>query len=506
MPYKKRRRRGDRASHLLLLLPVALIILASHAPFYSLPFYWDEIGQFIPAALDLYRHGDWIARSTTPNVHPPGVMAYLAGVWTLTGYSIPATRIAMLLLASVGAYATFLLGVELCRNVRGVPAFLGVAFLLASPLFFAQSMLAQLDMPAMVFSTLAFAFFLKERWVESAISCVLLVLMKETGVMVPVLFGLWLIFERRFREAVLFLLPIGLLAGWILFFRLWTGSWTGDQHFASYNLEYLLHPVRAAVALAKRLYFLFVENFHWVGTIGILIGAASANPFRTRPWRIAMVFVAMHVAAFSLLGGALLERYLLPALPIVLIAMAAGFSVSPALFSMAGTAALIGGLVWSNFWNPPYPFPYENNLAIVDFVELQQTAARFVEERYGNARIATAWPLSEAMERPDFGYVSYRHPVVRLSGFDSLNLQPVLPGSVDVFIVYSKEWRPVESLMNIAIVEKFWRRFFGYRAPVSISEIEQRYGMRQAGYWSQRGQWIVVLASQNPVQRPAYPF
>jgi hypothetical protein len=424
----------------------------------------------------------------------------------VTGFSIPATRIAMLLLASLGAYATFLLGVELCRNVRGVPAFLAVAFLVVSPLFFAQSMLAQLDMPAMVFTTFAFAFFLKEKWVESAISCAFLVAMKETGAMVPALFGLWLLTERRLREAVLFLMPITLLGAWVLYFRLHTGSWTGDAHFASVNLEFLLHPVRAAVAFTKRVYYLFVEHFHFVGTIGILIGGAAANPYQTRGWRIATVLVAMHIVAFSLVGGALLERYLLPVLPIVLIAMAAGFSVSPTIFSVLGTAAMIAGLVWSNFWNPPYPFPYENNLAMVDFIELHQTAARFIEERYGNARVATAWPLSEALERPDFGYVSYAHPVVPVADFDSVNLQPVRPGSVDVFVIYSKEWHPQESLMNVELVRKFWRRFFGYRPPVSIAEIENKYGMRQAAYWSQRGQWIVVLANQQPVQRPAFPF
>ena len=46
------------------------------------------MGQFIPAALDILRDHAWIPRTTLPNVHPPGLMTYLAAVWAVTGYSV----------------------------------------------------------------------------------------------------------------------------------------------------------------------------------------------------------------------------------------------------------------------------------------------------------------------------------------------------------------------------------------------------------------------------------
>ena len=49
-----------------------------HLPLLTLPFHWDELGQFVPAALDLYRDGAWVPHSTLPNVHPPGVMLITA--------------------------------------------------------------------------------------------------------------------------------------------------------------------------------------------------------------------------------------------------------------------------------------------------------------------------------------------------------------------------------------------------------------------------------------------
>ena len=101
------RRRVRPQSYLMIYALVALVIVVAHLPLLQLPYYWDEAGQFNPAATDLYQIGAWISHSATPNVHPPGVMAWLAIVWHAFGYSIVITRIAMLLLASFGVTMTF---------------------------------------------------------------------------------------------------------------------------------------------------------------------------------------------------------------------------------------------------------------------------------------------------------------------------------------------------------------------------------------------------------------
>jgi hypothetical protein len=103
MPIKKKRRTRRAISPWAYALFFALftaVIFASHAPFLDLPFFWDEVGQFIPASLDLFHKGALVPRSVLPNAHPPGVMAYLAMVWTVAGYSVVATRMAMLALVS----------------------------------------------------------------------------------------------------------------------------------------------------------------------------------------------------------------------------------------------------------------------------------------------------------------------------------------------------------------------------------------------------------------------
>ncbi len=147
-------RSQTRAAGIFFLAFTALL-LAIHAPYLKLPFFWDELGQFVPASLDIYQSGAWIPNSTLPNVHPPGVMAYLAMVWKIFGFSILSTRVAMLLIASAGALFSFLLAIRLSRRTAGAPAFAAVLFLLATPMFYTQSMMAQLDMPAMTLTALA---------------------------------------------------------------------------------------------------------------------------------------------------------------------------------------------------------------------------------------------------------------------------------------------------------------------------------------------------------------
>src|ERR1700730_16590406 len=101
VPIKKKRRTHRPIAprtYALFFLFFAAVVFVSHGAFFDLPFFWDEVGQFVPAALDLFHSGALVPRSVTPNAHPPGVMAYLAAVWTLTGFSMVSTRAAMLLL------------------------------------------------------------------------------------------------------------------------------------------------------------------------------------------------------------------------------------------------------------------------------------------------------------------------------------------------------------------------------------------------------------------------
>jgi hypothetical protein len=479
-----------------LLFAIPLFVL--HLPLLGLPYFWDEEGQFIPTALDLLRQGAWVAHSTLPNVHPPGVEAFLVLWYKLFGYSIPVTRIAMLSLAACGLLLTFLLAIELDTDAEG--AFWPPLLLLVSPLFFMQSFMAQLDMPAMVFTLCSLLLFLKKRFAASAAVCVLLVLAKETGIVTPLVFFVLLVWRREFRRAAWFIAPALALGIWLLILHRATGHWLGNPDFAHYNVGYSLHPVRLFMSFTRRIYYLFFAEFRFIGTLAIL-WATNAPPrsrFRTSNYkgRVAVLVAAANFIIVSVLGGAELERYLLPALPIFYIAVAIAVTALPKGLSALTISALLAGLAANLFWNPPYPFPYENNLAMVDFVRLQQTAGDYASRNLQNSVIATAWPYTTGLRNPDFGYVRQPLRTIETNDFNPSFIARLPKEKFDVLITYTRTWAPENGVIGIPAVRQFLARFYEWRPPITTEQCIT-LGLHPRISWSRRGQTLTIYVRKS---------
>jgi 4-amino-4-deoxy-L-arabinose transferase-like glycosyltransferase len=484
---------GFTVNSILISAACAVIVYLAHLPYFSLPYFWDELGQFVPAALDILHDGAWIPHSTVPNAHPPGVMAYLALVWRIAGYSIDATRLAMLAFASLTVIFSFCLGRQICRC--SAPALLAVLFLLLDPLFYMQSMMAQLDMPAMLFTVLGLLLFLADRHAAAAIACTALVLCKETGALLPLIFVVVLFRDSaRSRYAFYYLAPFAALAIWFL--ALWhsTGYIFGDPGFTHYNIVYSLNPVRAAVSIARRIFYLFIEDFRWVGSLAILFAWRGRDMYFTRAWKIVWCFVAAHVLLVSLLGGAELERYLLPVLPLVYIATGAAFQVLRPRWRYAGIATLAAGLLAGLFLNPLFPYPYENNLAMVDFVDLHRAAAQYLEKSYPKKTVYTAWPLTEALRNPAFGYVDHAMSAAETSDLHDSTLMALNPRTVDVLVLYSRTWEPRQGVFRWRHVRYFLSHYYQYEREITTAEVRQHFGLVPVQRWSRRGQWIEIYA------------
>lgn len=471
----------------------AVPLFASHLQLLDLPLFWDELGQFVPTALDIFRHGWLVTRSAVPNVHPPGVELYLALLYKLFGYSIPLTRAGMLLIGSVGLLALFLLSIELSKGTKGVPAFLPPVFLLASPLFFTQGMMAQLDMPVMTFTLLSLLFFVRGQLTLALLSCTFLVACKETGVVVPFIFLLTLSVRRQWKAAALFLLPFAVLACWLLLLHQGTGYWLGDPGFAHYNVGYALHPVRVAFSFTRRIFYLFFAEFRWVGTLIIIATAVRYRWFLSarKEWRVTLLASALTLLVVSAFGGAELERYLLPVLPVFYIAVSVALTYQRKWVNIVAIPAIIGGLIASIFWNPPYPFPFENNLAMADFVHLQQIAANYVETNLPGQRIATAWPYTAALRSPDFGYVSKKLRVVETGDFHAADIAKLDPTRYDALVVYTRTWQPDSSLLRLYQVRRFLAHFYGWQPQITEQECAG-LGLTRAASWESHGQQISV--------------
>jgi hypothetical protein len=509
---------------LIFFLLFAAPLVATHLPLLGLPYFWDEHGQFIPSALDLLRSSRWIPHSTIPNVHPPGVEAYLALWYKLFGFSVTLTRLAMLLVASIGLLSTFLLAIELSQGTKGAhraripgrqtetnsqsfwaacpardrcarsstnPAFLPPLFLLASPLFFTQSMMAQLDMPAMVFTTLALLLFVKQEYALAAAASVVLVLVKETGIVAPFVFFVVLAFRRKWKHSAFFVAPAVALLAWLIVLHHSTGYWLGNPGFAHYNVEYSAQPVRIVLSFLRRIYYLLFAEFRWIGTLAIIYVVWQHRIFRSPSWRVAIAISGLTIILVSVLGGAELERYLLPVLPILYIAVAVSLTYIPRRVSVVATAALVAGLAANLFWNPPYPFPYENNLAMVDFIRLQQLAAAFTERNLPNQTIATAWPYTGALRDPDYGFVSRKLKVIETNNFHFSSIRAIPPASYDVLITYTRTWAPKNGIIALPFVRRLLTRFYQWQPEITLEQCAG-LGLTEIASWSIRGQEITI--------------
>jgi hypothetical protein len=475
-------------------------MFVSHLWALNLPYFWDEAGQYIPTALDLL-HGSWISHSAPPLLHPPGVPAYLAMAWKVAGFHPAVTRSAMLLLAAGALLMAFLLSIELSRDVRGTPAFLVAALVCACPVFFAQAVMAELDGAAMLFTLLALLLFLKERMVWAAAACAVLVLVKETGAVIPVVLLLWLLHEGRRREAGLFLASLAPLGIWAIVLRHATGHVMGTAGFLEYNLLQPLHPTHFVISLGQRLYYLLFANFHWMGTQAILLAWRTTRVFRSRSWQIAILVTAAHVLTVTLSGGAVLERYLLPVMPIVYSAMVAGLMLLRTGPRLVCSGVLLAGVVAGNWINPFYPFPYEDNIAFSDFVKLHAETAEFLAQRFPEARIATAWPMTAEILHPELGYVRQPLHIERLPDFTPATIQAVDWKRVDVLVVYSRRWDPRINVLHWGPLERLWSHFAR-----SVPDVNSAQGWGMVPYpnyahFERRGQWVDVYAKPGAGNR-----
>src|SRR5215470_3026022 len=181
------------AQHFLLFALFFAALMLLHAPLLRLPYFWDEAGYYVPAARDLYLTGSLIPHSTLTNAHPPLVMAWLALIWRVAGYSTLVTRTAML---AVAAFS--LLGLWRLARIAGNAsvAWATTALTALYPVFFTQSSLAHLDLAAAGFTFWGLEAYIEDCGWQQMLWFSLAALSKETAILAPVSLLVWEFLSR----------------------------------------------------------------------------------------------------------------------------------------------------------------------------------------------------------------------------------------------------------------------------------------------------------------------
>jgi hypothetical protein len=192
----------------------------------------------------------------------------------------------------------------------------------------------------------------------------------------------------------------------------------------------------------------------------------------------------------TVLGGAALERYVLPVMPLFYVAVSAALGYVRRPVRATLSTVLTIGLAAASFLPSPFPYPFENDLKFVDFVRLQQRAAAYVEEHYATSTVASAWPFPDALRRPEFGFVS--HPI-RQVGLHNFDPDVVAQGvrDADVLVTYSRTWEPSWSVLRSAWVFRLLSDYYYYKPQITAGLLSE-LGFRRVKRWQRGQQWIEV--------------
>jgi 4-amino-4-deoxy-L-arabinose transferase-like glycosyltransferase len=522
---------------LRMLYPLFFVaVYLSHFRLLRLPYFWDEGGYYIPAAWDFFRTGTLIPQSTITNAHPPLPSILLAAWWHLSGYVVSGTRTLICMVAAAALLSVYKIARDLTNSaVAAVTALLTALY----PIWFAQSTLAHADIFAAAFTLWGLSFYFssndstqgstkpKLNPLFTTLLFSLAALSKETAIVTPVALALWEAAQfikhrseplsRKLHSSwiVALLVPILPLCAWYAYHYHRTGFVFGNPEFLRYNATANLDAYRILLCLWHRFLHLFAHMNMFVPFVCMLAAAfipvSPANERLPIPRpalnAIGVVLLANWIA-FSVLGGALLTRYLLPMYPLILlVCVNTWYRRIPQrwlVIAMLSAAAFLSA-IWIN---PPYAFAPEDNLTYRDFIVLHQQAVRFIDLNYPQATVLTAWPAVSELSRPELGYTNHPIKTTPIQNFSMEQIQRAAadPGSYDVALVFSTKWAPSANRINLGRRnESADTKYFDFHRDLSPSEVATLLHGEVVWQAHRKGEWAAVLHFPRIVEAALLP-
>jgi len=456
-------------------------------------------------------------------------MIYLALCWKIAGYSSIVTRTAMLAIAAFSLTGIFRLAQRISNGEVAVATVICTALY---PVFFSQSSLAHVDLAAAGLIFWGLLAYIKDRRVAAATWFSLAFFAKETAILIPLALFIWergcpwlttnaalCLYRRSAWKSAFLLVPLVPLCAWYSFHYLRTRFVFGNPEFFRYNVQATMQPVRILLALLLRLW----QVFGYFGLFWLTLATLFAMTHRALPEddksqkeraRIAvniqvtfLAIIVVYVLALSVVGGAVLARYMLPIVPLVIM-----ISISTLRRRLRHWRVIIAivALVFviGLFVNPPYGFSMEDNLAYRDYIVLHQGAEKFLKARYPSAKVLTAWPANDELTRPYLGYITRPMQVVRIEDFTAEQLMSAtdLSSRFDVALVFSTKYEPRHAMLqNWRLWTELKTKFFGYHRDVPPAVAAEILGGHVAYADNRDGQWVAVIEMDRIEEASAQP-
>jgi 4-amino-4-deoxy-L-arabinose transferase-like glycosyltransferase len=237
---------------------------------FHLPFFWDELGVYSQSALYMADHDLSILPASVPDNISRGHPLIATFVYSL-GFKILGTQ---LWVAKFSSVLIYFIGILFCFKTlklftTNFWAFLLSLIVLVQPIFVSQSLMI---LPELLLSTITISsiyYYLKEKYILCIITICLAVLTKESGLVLPIAFGIThlLVTRKWLQSFALFVIPIAVFVLFLVVQKMQNGYFLYPLHESLINFQW--HDI--LVKKRELSQFIFHSQGRTFFTYGILL-------------------------------------------------------------------------------------------------------------------------------------------------------------------------------------------------------------------------------------------
>ena len=412
----------ERKKEILIALGLLGIVLLAKAPTLQVPYHWDEMGAYVEPAHWLSQRGLWqVLPGWHPAGkffgHPPGIYFPLAALYQVFGPTVWVSHLFAASFGFLGVYYTYLLGSYLFNRKTGVIAGL---LLFGCPVYFAQTGLVLGDVPVTAFGVMCVYYGLRKKYLGYVICSVIMVLMKETSMLIIFCLLWYLYFSHKGPPGVYVTLlkyAVPLLALGLFFAaqKIATGSMLDNAYFDSHPL--ISYDIRF---LGNKFFYvggwIALEQNRWILSIIIMLDLLRrGKSFWIKPYYLFLLVLIFYLGAFTLVF--FLPRYILAVLPYLCLAGARSITSLARDLKLQGALAVLvlGGFSSSLYGHRPGYGGHDSDMQYLDVVAVNRQVCQYVEENFPDQSILAPWPVGKLLQSPQRGYVKKPLTVVSMS-------------------------------------------------------------------------------------------
>lgn len=423
----------------------------------NLPFYWDEAWSYARAVFDMHENGLAILPGdANPNLtrgHPL-LFYFLSALWMkLSGTSLTAIHLFPLIISCITLAAVYKTAEILFSKESARIALLLFAL---QAIFLAQSTLLLPEIMLALFTILTFHFYFMKKWIWFSIFSIMLVLTKETGmVLIAALFLDKILLEKWFNkttgrswplliiELAVLCIPVAAFASFMVLQKLHFGWFLYPEHMGMTILD--------PKVILERLNSFFFKLLLQHGKFALLILALTGLIVLIRKKAVSekqahlLVFSCLFLLLFMLFSAVnfFTTRYLLSVLPFFFIC---GSWIISEIFTGRSYSrnVVVASLALLFAWHSFYGNRSEADVSLhyKNTVLLHQETVHYAEEmQWQHTSLYTSFLMLYNLTDPNMGYlINKDRPFSRTYN---------APGNdYEVYLYYSTEPDPGYSQMK----------------------------------------------------------